>query len=143
MFGDFGAADKKVKVIVKGKKMKAGRKIWLGMLLVVCATVLFGCKQKADETKAISDVKTEAEQMSTGKLRKMAMAYKDAMKDEVQKLADKIKDIKFTEMMGPEAKGLKADIDSLTKSSLALKDRFGIYYDKLKEKGGDLSGLEI
>ena len=131
---------------MKGKKMKAGRKIWLGMLLVVCAAVLFGCKQKADETKAISDVKTEAEQMSTGKLRKMAMAYKDtimAKKDEVQKFVDKLKDIKLTEMMGPEAKGLKADIDSLTKSLSALKERFGIYYDKLKEKGGDLSGLEI
>jgi hypothetical protein len=31
----------------------------------------------------------------------------------------------------------------LNKSVSALKDRFQVYYDKLKEKGGDISGLNI
>ena len=40
-------------------------------------------------------------------------------------------------------KELKADIDALNKSVSSLKERFEIYYNMLKEKGGDLSGLNI
>ena len=50
---------------------------------------------------------------------------------------------KIAEMLGDEAKGLKAEVDTLTKSVSALKERFQVYYDKLKEKGGDLSGLTL
>jgi hypothetical protein len=107
---------------------------------------LCGCGKKADENKPIGEVKAEAEKMSIEKLRSMAMTYKDAItaqKDEVGKLASKLKDIPLTKMMGDEAKGLKADIDGLNKSVSALKERFEVYYNKLKEKGGNLSGLNI
>ena len=93
-----------------------------------------------------SEIKAEAEKMSIEKLRSMAMTYKEAItakKDEVGKLASRLKDIPLTKMMSDEAKGLKADIDGLNKSVSALKERFEVYYKKLKEKGGDLSGLEI
>jgi predicted nucleic acid-binding Zn-ribbon protein len=82
--------------------------------------------------------------MSVEKLRSMALTYKDAItakKDEIAKVADKLKEIPVAKMLGDEAKGLKTDIDSLAKSVSALKERFQVYYDKLKEKGGDLSGL--
>lgn len=39
--------------------------------------------------------------------------------------------------------GKKADIDAMNKSVNALKDHFEVYYNKLKEKGGDLSRLDI
>ena len=115
-------------------------------LLIGSLLVLGGCGKKADETKPLSDVKAEANSMSVEKLRSMAVTYKDAItskKGEIEKVADKLKDIPVAKMLGDEAKGLKTDIDSLTKSVSALKDRFQVYYDKLKEKGSDLSGLTI
>jgi outer membrane murein-binding lipoprotein Lpp len=126
--------------------MKNLRHIIFYFLPVLCLLLLAGCGAKADEDKSLSDVKTEAEQMSAEKLKSMAMAYKDAIldkKQEVEALSLKLKDIPLTEMLGEEAKGLKAEIDDLNKSVSALKDRFQVYYDKLKEKGGDISGLNI
>ena len=115
-------------------------------LLVLISLTLCGCGKKADENKPIGEVKAEAEKMSVEKLRSMTMTYKDAItakKDEVGKLTSKLKDIPLTKMMGDEAKGLKADIDGLNKSVSAFKERFEVYYNKLKEKGGNLSGLNI
>jgi len=105
-----------------------------------------GCGKKADENKPISEVKAEAEKMDTDGLRDMAMVYQKsiaAKKGELEKLTAKLKDIPVTEMMGEEAKALKADVDNLNKSLSALKERFEVYYQKLKEQGGDLSGLQI
>jgi hypothetical protein len=76
----------------------------------------------------------------------MAMKYKDAImakKGEVEKFTGELKDIPLTQMLGEEAKQLKSEIDALNKSVSALKERFEVYYNKLKEKGGDLSGLEL
>ena len=116
-------------------------------LLAVWALVISGCGgKKADANKPISEVKTEAEKMDAGQLRNMAMTYKEsivAKKADLEKLAAKLKEIPIAEIMGDEAKQLKTDIDNFTKSISALKERFEIYYQKLKEKGGDLSGLEL
>jgi predicted nucleic acid-binding Zn-ribbon protein len=127
-------------------EMKNLRHITFYFLPVLCLLLLAGCGAKTDEDKPLSDVKAEAEQMSVEKLRSMAMAYKDAILDkkrEVEALSLKLKDIPLTEKLGNEAKGLKADIDDLSKSISALNDRFQVYYNKIKEKGGDLSGLKI
>jgi hypothetical protein len=105
-----------------------------------------GCGQKADENKPMSEVKAEAEKMDSSELRAMATSYKEAItakKGEMDKIAAKLKEIPVTEMLGEEAKGLKADIDNLNQSISALKERFDVYYDKLQEKGGDTSGLQI
>lgn len=126
--------------------MKNLRHITLYFLPVLCLLLLAGCGAKADEDKPLSEVKAEADQMTVEKLRSMAMAYKDAIldkKQEIEALTLKLKDIPLTEKLGNEAKGLKADIDDLNKSISALKDRFQVYYDKLQEKGGDLSGLKL
>ena len=115
-------------------------------LLVVCFLALVGCGKKADESKPLNEVKAEAEKMSVEKLRSMALTYKDAImakKGEVEKVAGKLKDIPVAKMLGDEAKGLKTEIEALNKSVSALKERFQIYYGKLKEKGGNLSGLEL
>lgn len=127
-------------------EMKNLRHITFYFLPVLCLLLLAGCGARADEDKPISEVKSEAEQMSVEKLKSMAMAYKDAILDktrDVEALNLRLKNIPLTEMLGSEAKGLKADIDDLNKSISALKDRFEVYYNKLKEKGGDLSGLKL
>ncbi len=116
------------------------------LMLALSMLFLFGCGKKADENKPISEVQSEAEKMSVDDLKAMAMKYKDAIeakKADIDKVTAKLKEIPVTEMLGENAKKLKADIDNLTKSLSALKERFQIYYDQLKAKGGDVSGLQI
>jgi len=116
------------------------------LMLVSVLPTLGGCGKKADENKPMDEVKAEAEKMSAEKLRAMAISYKDALtakRNDIAKLASQLKEIPMTEMLGEEAKQLKADIEALNKSVDALKERFTVYYEKLKEKGGDLTGLEI
>lgn len=125
--------------------MKEAKKI-LFCSLVLCSLVLLGCGKKADENRPISEVKAEAEQMDVGELKAMATKYKDAIVakgPEIKKLADQLKEIPIAKMMGPEAKELQAKMKALNKSVSALQERFQVYYDKLKEKGGDLSGLQM
>jgi len=115
-------------------------------LLVLISLALCRCGKKADENKPIGEVKAEAEKMSVEKLRSIATTYKKAItakKDDVEELAFRLKNIPLTKMMSDEAKDLKADIDALNKSISSLHQRFDIYYEKLKEKGVDISGLEI
>ncbi len=113
-------------------------------LMILLTAGLFGCGKKADENKPIADVEAEAEKMDVAKLRQKALAYKDAMvakQDEIKKISAKLQELGIAKSLTDEAKGLKADMDELNKSVLALMDRFNIYYKKLKEKGGDISGL--
>jgi len=124
--------------------MKSVRNTILCCLLALCPFAILGCGKKADENKPLSEAKAEAEKMDTDRLRATAMAYKEAIaakKGEIEKLTAKLKDIPVTEMLGDEAKELKADIENLNKSISALKERFEVYYQKLKAEGGDLSGL--
>lgn len=115
-------------------------------LLVVCFLTLAGCGKKTDENKPVSEVKAEAEGMSVEKLRSMALTYKEAItakNGEIKKVADKLKEIPVAEMLGEEAKNIKTEVEALSKSVSDLTERFQIYYNKLKEQSGDLSGLEL
>ncbi len=126
--------------------MKIVKNVVLCCLIAFCLFAILGCGKKADENKPISEVKAEAEKMDTDGLRAMAMAYKEAIASKtgnLEKLTTKLKGIPVTEMLGTEAKGLKADMENLEKSVSALKERFEVYYQKLKEQGGDLSGLQV
>jgi len=115
------------------------------LLLLLCSLVLPGCSQKADdENKSIDEIKAEAEKMDTAQLRAVAMKYKDAIMvktGEIDKLVARLKGIAASDKLGDEAKKLKAEIKRVTESQSALGERFVIYYNKLKEKGGDTSGL--
>ncbi len=126
--------------------MKNVRNAVLCCLIALCLFAILGCGKKADENKPISEVKAESEKMDTDGLRSMAMVYQKAIaakNSEVEKLTAKLKDIPVTEMLGDEAKELKGDIDNLNTSISALKERFEVYFQKLKEQGGDLSGLQV
>ena len=126
--------------------MKIVRHAAFWSLLVLCSVIVLGCGQEADEAKPMSEVKAEAEKMDTGQLRDMAMKYKEAIvakQADIEKVTAKLKEIPLTSMMGEEAKALKSDIANLNASITALKERFNVYYEKLKAAGGDLSGLEI
>jgi uncharacterized lipoprotein YehR (DUF1307 family) len=132
--------------------MKTVRRICLLLLLVGDLFAPTGCGKKsdgvviADENKPMSEVKAEAGKMSLQGLRTAAAAYRDAIlakKAEVEQLVGKFRELPTEEMFGEEAKRLQTEIESANKSIAGLTERFQLYYDKLKEKGGDLSGLEI
>ena len=113
-------------------------------ILVMLVAGLTGCGSKADENKPIADVEAEAAKMDAAGLKKMAIAYKDkimAKKGELEKLTEKFKGLAPNKL--EEVKSLTADMDSLKTSIANLQKRFDVYYKKLKEKGGDVSGLSI
>jgi uncharacterized coiled-coil DUF342 family protein len=60
---------------------------------------------------------------------------------DLQKVWAQVKEIPITEALGDKAKTLKTEAEKITSTIKALTDRFQVYYNKLKEKGGDLSGL--
>ncbi|MCK5172864.1 MAG: hypothetical protein KAR47_05700 [Planctomycetes bacterium] len=117
---------------------------------MLCAGVLCGfagCKggSSADEGTPLAEVQTEAQGMDTDQLKDMALKYKDAIlakKDEMTGVADQLKEIPIAEMLGEEAKSLQTEIETLGQSVQALTERFQVYYNKLVEMKGDVSGLE-
>ena len=126
--------------------MKTTLRIALPVLVGMFLFSVAGCGKGADENKPVSEVKAEADGMDAAALREMAIAYKEkiiAKKSEAEKIMVKLKEIPVTNLLGEEAKGLKADIETLNTSISNLKKRFQIYYNKLKDKNGDLSGLNI
>lgn len=127
--------------------MRIVKGISICALFALCLLVLHGCGgKKADENKPLSEAKAEAEKMDVGQLRNMAMTYKNAImakKADLDKVAAKLKEIPVAKMVGDEAKQLKTEVENLANSLSALRERFEVYYQKLKEKSGDLSGLEI
>lgn len=118
-------------------------------LLVLCTLLIMaGCGSKSgvDETKPISEVKAEAETMSVEQLKEVALKYKkaiEAKQPEIDKILEQIKAIPLTEALGDEAKSLKAEVDTLTSSLSALRERFDVYYNKLVELKADVSALTL
>lgn len=105
-----------------------------------------GCGSAADENKPMADVKSEAQSMDADDLRSMAMSYKEAIEKKISEMdgiTEQLKEIPITQQLGEEAKTLQNEIEAITESIEALKDRFAVYYDKLKELDGDLSGLKM
>ncbi len=126
--------------------MKQLKTIALCCMVALLAVSLFGCGKKADENMTIEQAKAEAEKMNVSQLRDKAKEYYDAIKTKmggIEKTMAKLKDIPPLEAMGDEAKGLQADLTALNKSLKDLKARFQVYFNKLVEKGGDTSGLEL
>jgi hypothetical protein len=147
--------------------MKFGRHALLSCLFVSLLLLALGCGKDADPVKApapaapaatasgtqaaavdaqkpIAEVQTQAQAMNVESLKATALAYKDAIvakQVDVEKLVAKVKAIPITEALGQEAKTVKADLENLETGLKALKDRYQVYYDALKQKGADLSGL--
>jgi len=136
--------------------MKTVKSTTLLCLLVLCSLIVVGCSEKketvvgtdlkTDENKAISQVKAEAEKMDAGQLRAAALKCKEAVEAksaEVDKLAKELMQNMVADKSGDKVKDLNARMSTLNKSTEALAEQFQVYYDKLKAKGGDLSGLDL
>ena len=100
----------------------------------------------ADVEKPVAEVQTQAQTMSVADLRATAVQYAQAIsvkKEDLQKVLAQVKEIPLAEALSEKAKTLKAEVQKIQTSLKDLTDRFQVYYNKLKEKGGDLSGLTI
>jgi hypothetical protein len=121
-------------------------RIGLCVLVAGCLLGPAGCGKKADQNVPVAQVQAEADKMNVEQLKAKAMDYKNAIvakKAEIEKVAAKLKAIPIAQQMGTEGKALQADVANLNKAITALTERFQVYYNKLKEKGGSVSGLEI
>lgn len=99
-----------------------------------------------DLKKNIDELKIEASKMSLDDLKAVATKYKNAISEkniEIDKLADKLQAIPMTEKLGAEAQKLTAEFKALGESLKPLTDRFQVYVDAIKAKGGDFSGLTL
>ncbi len=135
----------------------------LAVVLVIGVVGMAGCKKKsegvggagevksvaggavADENKPIEQVKAEADKMDVKQLRETALAYKAAgvAKDsEFKKITDEIMKAMSGQSSSQKVTELNAKLAEIGKSTDALSERFQVYVTKLKEKGGDVSGLE-
>jgi len=147
--------------------MRARTCVVLSCLVALSGLALVGCGKKADKSagpsapptgggtavnvtadveKPVPEVEKQAQTLSVPDLRATATQYAQAIsvkKEDLQKVLAQVKELPLTEALSEKAKTLKAEAQKIQTSIKDLTDRFQVYYNKLKEKGGDLSGLTI
>ena len=99
-----------------------------------------------DLDKTVSALKAEAQQMDIASLREVAGKYKDAIvakQDEIKSLTEKLNAVPLTQKLGQEAQQITTDIQGLTQSLSALKERFDVYVAAIQDKGGDVGDLSF
>ena len=136
--------------------MKTANGITLLSLLAVCCLVVFGCGKKegndgasptnagTDQSNSVSKTKVDADKMDVEQLRAAALKCKadaEAKTAETEKLAQELIKALSTDN-ADKRKELNAQMEKLRKSEDALYAQLKAYIEKLKEKGGDMSGLE-
>jgi hypothetical protein len=99
-----------------------------------------------DYGKSISDITAGAKEMATENLRKMAEKYRDVVAEKEQQLKQMTQG--YLNLSDDDRKAAigqiaKAGIDKIKTGLDIMKERFGVYYNVLKEKAGNLTGLDI
>ena len=131
--------------------MKTLRFVALCYLLVIYSLVLFACCERINEQESISQLKKNANKMTVKELRTMVLKYKKVLEAKgpvIREIFEHKLDIQEGEPFTPKiAEKIAAYISTPEGRELEsyFKDleRYALYYFNLKEKGGDLSDLEI
>lgn len=122
---------------------KAGRTLFF---FTVAAMFLAGCGKKADTTKPVEQIKSEVQNMTVNDLEANAKAYAReiaAKRVVVEKIAQEIKAFSVKDLMGEKANVIKEKISKIDAEVSALTERYQVYFDKYREKGGDISRIQI
>ncbi len=101
---------------------------------------------QADQGKSTLDITAGAKEMAVENLRRMAEKYRDVIAEKQQQwmeMTQKYIDMPDAERITAQGQKFKADIDGIINGIDTLKERFGVYYNALKEKAGNLTGLDI
>ncbi len=135
------------------------------LVVLVLAVLLGGCSKEkpakpaapaapaatggaggTDLTTALSDLKAAAAKMDLPQLEAKAKEYMGQItskQGELKALMDKFSAIPVAQKMGDEAKALQGDISKTTEGIGDLTQRFKVFVDAIKEKGGDVSKFEL
>ena len=100
----------------------------------------------ADQGKSIPDITAGAKEMAVENLRKMAEKYRDvvaATEQQLEKMTQGYLNLSDDDRKAAIGQIAKTAIDEIKTGLDIMKDRFGVYYNALKEKGGNLTGLDI
>jgi prophage DNA circulation protein len=100
----------------------------------------------SDLNQSVQEIKTKVANFDKTQVLAYANEYKTVIlekKDELSALTTKLKGLSMTEMVGEKGKVLKGQLAQYSDQLGALKDRYGIYLDKLKEYGVDLSAYGL
>jgi len=129
--------------------MKIVKNVTLWSLLILISLADSGCSKKEEEVDRSDaksafyvEVKKEADQKEPDKLRIEVMKYQEeiiAKKLEVEELKTKLQTVPFEEILVEDARRL----EELNESISSLKTRYDVYLQELRNKGEDLSDLEI
>lgn len=114
--------------------------------ILALVIALTGCAKKADTRKPVEQIKTEVQTMSVNDLEAFAKAYAGEIaskKTEVGKIGDQIKALTVNDLMGDKAKTIKDNLSAISGEVEALTVRYQVYADKFREKGGDVSKIQI
>jgi TolA-binding protein len=121
------------------------RNIWLRVAVLLCAAALpVGCSQKADPRRPLEKVRQEAASMNAAQLELRARAYVDEIEKqraEIQKIQEKIRKMPLDKVF--DNNFLQNDIKKIGRKAEALFERYLIYVNALKEKGGDLDKVRL
>ena len=107
------------------------------VLILFVSLIATGCGGGVNEDKPISEVKEEAQKMAVDQLKSVVAKYQKAVeskKTEINALKEKLKEIPVVEMLGDEAKKIKTEITSVTKSINALTQRLKVYSQAITSK---------
>ncbi len=116
--------------------MKKSLAFFLAAFLTV--GLVYGCAKKADTHKSVDQIRQEVQSLSVQDLQAYAKAYQSAVdkqKAEAEKIAEELKKIPFTQMLGDESKSIKERLEKVQSQVSALAERYQVYIDKLREKG--------
>ncbi len=99
-----------------------------------------------DQGKSVPDITAGAKEMAVENLRKMAEKYRDVIAEKQQQMMEmmqKYSDMPDAERKTGQGQAFKMSLDEIIKGLGIMKERFGVYYNALKEKAGNLTGLDI
>ncbi|OQA51706.1 MAG: hypothetical protein BWY44_00909 [Candidatus Omnitrophica bacterium ADurb.Bin292] len=122
------------------------RRKTLQILLVILGllTVMNGCTRKVDSERSIDKIKKDIEVMSVAELEDYAMAYVSAIQSQraqIQKIQEKIRKVPIEKFFSNQA--LQNDIKKVGRKAEALYVRYLLYVTALKQKGGDVTKVQL
>lgn len=112
------------------------KKLILAAAVLATALVMTGCGSKADENKTPNQIKQEVSQMDADSIQAVIADYQKAIEEksaELQKEADKLKELKPEELLGDKAKSIKDRMAELTASIDKLKANMEAYAEGQKK----------
>lgn len=121
--------------------MKKTAMVWVSIFVSVILLSGCGAGGKVDANRPIDQIVAESQTMTVADLQNVIKSYQDVIaskKLDIEKIASKLKEIPLAQMLGEDAKKLKADISVITTTVNSLTERMNVYLKELKSKGGTL-----